>query len=58
MIQEETSAIEYFNIDGPLATVSAPAEADLFGDFAFFYRQMSTVKPASGMGTTFVRTNA
>ena len=37
VIQEETSAVKYFNIDRPLAAVSAPAEADLFGDFAFFY---------------------
>ena len=58
VIQEETSAVKYFNIDRPLAAVSAPAEADLFGDFAFFYWRMSPVKPASGMGTTFLRSNA
>ena len=58
VIQEEISAVEHFNIDGPTAAVWAPAEADLFGDFAFFYWRMSTVKPASGMGTTFVRSNA
>ena len=58
VIQEETSAVEYFNIDRPRAAVWAPAEADLFGDFAFFYWRMSTVKPASGVGTTFVRSNA
>ena len=58
VIQEETSAVEYFNIDRSRAAVWAPAEADLFGDFAFFYWRMGTVKPASGMGTTFVRSNA
>ena len=58
VIQEEISAVEHFNIDRPPAAVWAPAEADLFGDFAFSYWRMSTVKPASGMGTTFVRSNA
>ena len=58
VIQEEISAVEHFNIDRPPAAVWGPAEADLFGDFAFFYWRMSTVKPASGMGTTFVRSNA
>ena len=58
VIQEEISAVEHFKIDRPPAAVWAPAEADLFGDFAFFYWRMSTVKPASGMGTTFVRSNA
>ena len=58
VIQEEISAVEYFNIDGPTAAVWAPAEADLFGDFAFFYWRMSTVKPTRGMGTTFGRSNA
>ena len=58
VIQEEISAVDYFNIDGPPAAVWLPVEAGLFGDFAFFYWRMSTVKPASGMGTTFVRSNA
>ena len=58
VIQEETSAVEYFNIDRPPAAVWVPVEADLSGDFAFFYWRMSTVKPASGTGTTFVRSNA
>ena len=58
VIQEETSAVEHFKIDRPPAAVCVPAEADLSGDFAFFYWRMSTVKPASGMGTTFVRSNA
>ena len=58
VIQEETSAVEYFNIDRPPAAVWAPAEADLFGDFTFFCWRMSTVKPASCMGTTFGGSNA
>ena len=58
VIQEEISAVEYFNIDRPRAAVWGPAEADLFGDFAFFYWRMSTVKPASGMSTTSVVRNA
>ena len=58
VIQEEISAVEYFNIDRPRAAVWGPAEADPFGDFAFFYWRMSTVKPASGMSTTFGRSNA
>ena len=58
VIQEETSAVEYFNIDGPSAAVWTPVEADIFGDFAFFYWRMSTVEPASGMGTTSWRSNA
>ena len=58
VIQEEISAVEHFKIDRPPAAVWAPAEADLFGDFAFFYWRMSTVKPASGMGTTSVVRNA
>ena len=58
VIQEEISAVEHFKIDRPPAAVWAPAEADLFGDFAFFYWRMSTVKPASGMSTTSVVRNA
>ena len=58
VIQEEISAVEYFNIDRPPAAVWGPAEADPFGDFAFFYWRMSTVKPASGMSTTSEVRNA
>ena len=58
VIQEEIPAVEHFKIDRPPAAVWAPAEADLFGDFAFFYWRMSTVKPASGMSTTSVVRNA
>ena len=58
VIQEETSAVEHFNIVGPPAAVCVPAEADLSSDFAFFYWRMSTVKPASGMSTTSEVRNA
>ena len=40
---------KYFNIDRPLAAVSAPAEADLFGDFAFFDWRMSHISEEQRM---------
>jgi len=57
VIQEVIPAVKYFNVDGPSTAVRAPVETDLSGDFAFRYCWMSTVKPASGMGTTPVSSN-
>ena len=59
VIQEVTStAVKYFNVNEPTAAaIPAPVETDPSGDFALFYRWMSTVKPASGMGTTSMSSN-